>query len=88
MRYSSWLFFACCCHYSNFTFVPEKDNVGDYSDKIPERAYKKVREGAAVLPPCGLVTKLLTLYMNCVFTCVLLATASLIKYFDSDSNGE
>ena len=27
---------------SNFTFVPEKDNVGDYSDNIPEKAYKKV----------------------------------------------
>lgn len=29
--------------YSNFTFVPEMDNVGDYSDKIPEKTYKKVK---------------------------------------------
>jgi len=29
---------------SNFTFVPETDNVGDYSEKIPEKAYKKLQE--------------------------------------------
>ena len=39
---------AYCCVYasllapSNFTFVPETDNVGDYSERIPEKAYKKV----------------------------------------------
>ena len=30
------------CVISNFTFVPEEDNVGDYSNEIPERARKKV----------------------------------------------
>ena len=36
--------------YSNFTFVPEMDNVGDYSDKIPEKTYKKVKVTQHIYP--------------------------------------